>query len=76
MSWRTRACFAVPAIALLVLGAMPAGDPDPVVAWIRRTAHPLASCEPSNDQRDLAFLKELVGDAHIVALGEGTHGTI
>jgi erythromycin esterase-like protein len=75
MSSRSRACFAVPAIALLVVGAAPAGDPDPVVAWIQRTAYPLATCEPSDDQRDLAFLRELVGDAHIVALGEGTHGT-
>ena len=75
MSWRGRAWFAVPAIALLVVGAAPAGDPDPVVAWIQRTAHPLATCEPSDDQRDLAFLEKLVGDAHIVALGEGTHGT-
>jgi len=48
---------------------------DPVVTWIKRTAHPFDTCAPRDDQRDLAFLDKLVGDAHIVALGEGTHGT-
>src|SRR5262245_33063476 len=60
---------------LLACAASPAAPTDPVVAWMKRTAYPLATCEPVDDQRDLAFLKTLVGDAHIVALGEGTHGT-
>src|SRR5262245_54831256 len=42
---------------------------------MKRTANPFATCGPVEDQRDLAFLKKLVGDAHIVSLGEGTHGT-
>lgn len=36
---------------------------------------PLASVEPGADPADLAPLRELVGDARIVALGECTHGT-
>lgn len=50
--------------------------PDPArLAWLRANAHPIATCEPSDSVDDLAFLKEIVGDARIVALGEGTHGT-
>jgi erythromycin esterase-like protein len=48
---------------------------DPVVTWMKRTAKPFDTCAPRDDQRDLAFLDKLVGNAHIVALGEGTHGT-
>jgi erythromycin esterase len=48
---------------------------DAVVAWIKQTAHPFDTCEPREDSRDLAFLEDLVGGAHIVALGEATHGT-
>src|SRR5262245_46752989 len=62
-------------VILLTLAAAPAAPPDPVVGWMKRAASPLATCEPVDDQRDLAFLKKLVGDAHVVALGEGTHGT-
>lgn len=50
--------------------------PDPArLAWLRANAHPIATCEPSDSVDDLAFLKDIVGDARIVALGEGTHGT-
>src|SRR5262245_6201026 len=62
----------------LLAGAGPLraeSDSAAVSAWMKRTANPFATCEPVEDQRDLAFLKKLVGDAHIVSLGEGTHGT-
>ncbi len=45
------------------------------LAWLRANAYPIETCEPSDSVDDLAFLKEIVGDARIVALGEGTHGT-
>lgn len=45
------------------------------LAWIRRNAMPVASDDPESPHDDLAGLKELIGDARIVALGEGTHGT-
>ena len=45
------------------------------LAWIRETAIPLDTDDPSAPHDDLVPLKELVGDARIVALGEGTHGT-
>ncbi len=55
--------------------------PEPVVlndrqmAWLTSTSHPFATDDPTHDNSDLAFVRDLVGDAHIVALGEGTHGT-
>jgi erythromycin esterase-like protein len=48
---------------------------DPVVRWIRRTAQPFDTCQPRDDHRDLVSLRRIVGDAHVVALGEGTVGT-
>ncbi len=45
------------------------------VSWLAETAHTFATDDPSHENEDLVFLKEMVGDAHIVALGEGTHGT-
>lgn len=45
------------------------------LAWIRERAIPLNTDDPSAPHDDLVPLRELVGDARIVALGEGTHGT-
>jgi erythromycin esterase len=44
-------------------------------AWLRSRAVPLASVQPGGDDADLAPFRALVGDARVVALGEGTHGT-
>ena len=55
--------------------------PEPMVlneeqlAWLVKTSHPFATDDPTHDNSDLAFVRDLVGDARIVALGEGTHGT-
>jgi erythromycin esterase len=43
--------------------------------WIKAHAIPLKTCEAGHGFEDLEPLKELVGDAHIVSLGECTHGT-
>ncbi len=45
------------------------------VGWIAARAHPFDTDDPAADPGDLSFMKYLVGDAHIVALGEATHGT-
>jgi erythromycin esterase len=52
--------------------------PNPAAAqiqWIQANAVPFASLDPDADFTELMPLKNLVGNAHIVGLGEGTHGT-
>ena len=43
--------------------------------WLRANAIPFETTEPGSGFEDLMPLKEMIGDAHIVALGEATHGT-
>jgi hypothetical protein len=43
--------------------------------WLRENAIPFDTTEPGSDFADLMPLKEIIGDARIVALGEATHGT-
>ncbi len=52
--------------------------PDPASAqtqWIRANAIPFTSLDPNADLTELEPLKKVIGNAHIVGLGEGTHGT-
>lgn len=48
-----------------------------IVSWMRNSAHAIQSIQPydGDDYSDLMFLKDMIGDARIVALGEGTYGT-
>lgn len=48
---------------------------DPVVGWLRQSALPLRSVEPGGSEMDLAPLRQVVGAARLVGLGEETHGT-
>ena len=50
----------------------------PHAVWLQENAIPFLTANPSlrpGDYADLMPLKEIIGDARIVALGEATHGT-
>ena len=48
--------------------------PADLVRWITEHAIPLRTVDPAADGADLMPLKEVFGDARILALGEATHG--
>ena len=49
--------------------------PAELLAWLRENAVPLETAHPTDDDADLTPLKEVIGNARIVGLGEATHGT-
>src|SRR5688500_17198124 len=52
----------------------PSSVPRDVGRWLREHAVPLRTTEPSDDFSDLMHLKEFIGDARVVSLGEAAHG--
>jgi erythromycin esterase len=51
------------------------GIPPAALAWLRQNAIPLTTTQPGDDLAGLAPLKGIVGNARVIVLGEGTHGT-
>ncbi|MBE0592378.1 MAG: erythromycin esterase family protein [Gemmatimonadales bacterium] len=45
------------------------------VAWLQEHAVPLATADPDVPEEALAVLRETIGGARLVGLGEATHGT-
>ncbi len=45
------------------------------VQWLKAKAIPFQTAEPNSSFDDLMPLKDMIGNARIVALGEATHGT-
>src|SRR5262249_47537150 len=45
------------------------------LAWLKANVLPLASAEPGSAFNDLEPLREIIGNARIVSMGEATHGT-
>lgn len=52
----------------------PTGD-EPSIQWLQANAVPFTTTVPGGSTDDLARLGQMVGDARIVGLGEGTHGS-
>ena len=61
-------------ILFTLIGCSPKSAEEQVSEWIAKNAVPLNSVEAGNDFDDLTPLKDFVGDARIVSLGEPTHG--
>jgi erythromycin esterase len=53
----------------------PVVDGSAPLHWLANHAYPLQTVEPSWVRSDLAPLRTLIGNATIVGLGDGTHGT-
>lgn len=49
--------------------------PEQVVSWMRENAVPLTSVTPGGGTIDLQSLRQVIGDARLVGLGESTYGT-
>lgn len=53
----------------------PARSDTGTVEWLRAHAVPLAAASPGSGLSDLEPLRQIVGDARVVLLGQATHGT-
>ncbi|AWR88177.1 erythromycin esterase family protein [Meiothermus taiwanensis] len=62
------------ALALLAALALDLAN-RPVVAQLRGEAHPVSGSPTALSPADKAYLRRLVGNARVVGLGEGSHGT-
>ncbi|MFN7974610.1 MAG: erythromycin esterase family protein [Acidobacteriota bacterium] len=58
-------------LAPLARGPVPAA----AKAWLDARVHPIATVEAGHGFDDLEPVAKMVGDAHVVALGEATHGS-
>jgi erythromycin esterase len=43
--------------------------------WLKKNVHPVKTAKAGSGFDDLGFLKDMIGDAEIIGLGEATHGT-
>ena len=58
-----------------IFGVLHGADEKPIVDWVRANAIPLQTPEARRGFADLQKLKQVVGGARIVSLGEATHGS-
>ena len=63
-------------VAAVICAQVFADEPtEQQLKWIKENAIAFKTVEAENGFEDLAPLKELIGDARIVSLGESTHGS-
>ncbi len=67
-------CLAGSWVALMAQPAASQEASKAFVAWARENAIPIATTEPGQGFEDLQPLKEVVGNARVVGLGESVHG--
>ena len=63
------------AVLLAVPAAVAQDVPPAVVEWVRAHAVPLAGADPVLPDDDLDALRPVLGEARVIGIGEGTHGT-
>lgn len=63
------------ALALTLPTPQPDDTEAAVIDWVKQHAVPLQTVEAGHGFDDLAPIRDMVGDARIVSLGESTHGT-
>ena len=49
--------------------------PNAATDWLKENGHALDTTDPESNLDDLEPLRQIVGDARVVSLGEATHGT-
>src|SRR5205823_8252537 len=62
-------------LVLFIALSLSAATIESPAMWLRTHALPLASVEPSADDSDLTPFLPFLANAHIIALGDATHGT-
>jgi erythromycin esterase len=68
--------FAIAVTLFFCIAALPQTvPPKAVTSWLKKNAIRLTTVEAGSGFDDLKPLKAAIGKAHVVALGEGTHGT-
>ncbi|MFI9819772.1 erythromycin esterase family protein [Streptomyces sp. NPDC052013] len=70
----TAAAVAVSVPETAAAAEPPGRQDDPVVGWARQHAEPLRTTEPTRPLDDLGPLRDAVGHARMVGLGEAVHG--
>lgn len=86
VQWRSRAAILALVVLAIVLVACNSTIEQPSasvvkavdyvdISALKQAAIPFRTAEAGGDYSDLAPLKQIVGNARIVSLGEGTHGT-